>query len=263
MLSIRSISLALILLIGQTPRIPGPGGSGTHVSYTFVTGSTSGCWNFNANSSKCVFPLHTNPSAGNAISCNAVWTDSGSQSVTLTGSLNGSYTAVGSKKQGVNTLATSSGQMFNVLNSSAGSETITMQISSGVTPFFAVLCTMYARSSGTPSLDGTPQYSNTQASGTTGTISGLTTISNTGVLIAHCMGATNSCTAAGGFTSRNDTAATNCQNGVCSSTTTGNFNASGGGGLIEDKFNSTSGAQSATFTVGNNDDVIFGLEALQ
>jgi hypothetical protein len=242
----------------------GNGGGGGGPTYAYATGSVSGCYNFNAASTKCIFPIHITLTAGQAISCGAVWSDSGAQSVTLTGTLNGSYTAAGSKEQGVGGVAGTSGQMFNVTSSGGGSETITMQISSGTTPFFATECVVYTKSSGTPSLDGTPQYSNTQASGTTATINGLTTVSSTGVLIAHCLGLSGSaCSAPAGFTARNDTSAINCVNPSCSSTTTANFNANGGGGLIEDKFNSPSGSQSAQFTVGSNNDVILGLEALQ
>ena len=113
------------------------------------------------------------------------------------------------------------------------------------------------------SLDGTPQYSNTAASGSVATISGLTTTGSSDLVFASCLGVTSTCSAGAGYTARNDTNA--CEDGTSGNCVGGaagaNLNTSIGS-LLEEKTGVAAGAQTATFATGGaTDDVILGLVA--
>jgi hypothetical protein len=224
--------------------------------FAYVASSVTGCANGATSASNCVFALHVNPSATNLIVCMATWKDTGSVSYSITGSASGSFTSIGSKKAGTNTLSGYSGQNFWKL-AAGGAETITGSTSSNV-GFSAWECTVYSYSGTLTSLDGTPQYSNTAAVANVATVSGLTTSNSSDVVIATCNGVTSTCSQGATYTARNDASACNYTTGSCVSSSFLSMT----GQTLEDKVGVAAGAQSATFgTGGSTDDVILGLLA--
>ena len=235
-------------------------------NFVYVTNSVTGCFGSTVGTfSKCAYNLHVNPTAGNLAVIQATW-----QSATATASFactnNGSWTAIGSPKAGVGAAAGFQGQMFYVASLVAGAspELCTLTISSPVS-FMSWEYTEYSYSGTLSSLDGTPQYSTTPASGGVATISGLTTAGSSDLISASCLGVTSTCTVGAGYTARNDTNACADSSGSAASCggggTTGNSFVGVTGQLIEEKTGIGAGAQSATFGTGTTDDVILGLVA--
>lgn len=182
-------------------------------------------------------------SAGDSIIVGVLWA-SATNTLTCSGSLNGSYTAIGSRKVGAGTLSGFSAQFFWIPSSSAGTEAITCT-SSG-SQFLIIDAESYSHSGGgTPVLDGTPVYVNATASSSVATVGTVTTTSSSGLLYAGCFAVDSSCTAGSGFTGRD--------HGFAAAT----------GGLFQDKNPITSGSQSATFGTGATDNTILGLVAIK
>jgi hypothetical protein len=234
-------------------------------NFVYVTNSVTGCFGATVGTfSKCAYNLHVNPTAGNLAVIQATW-----QSSTATAAFactnNGSWTAIGSPKAGVGANAGFQGQMFYVasLGTGANPELCTLTISSPVS-FMSWEYTGYSYSGTLSSLDGTPQYSNTPASGGIATISGLTTAGSSDLISASCLGVVSTCTVGSGYTARDDTNACANSSGStssCGGGTTGNSFVANTGQLIEEKTGIAAGAQSATFGTGTTDDVILGLVA--
>jgi hypothetical protein len=232
-------------------------------AFAYVAGTVTGCITFGGGATRCAYNLHINPTAGHLGVVATGWS-----STTATASFactnNGAWTAIGSPKVGVGAEAGFSGQMFYVpsMVAGAGPELCTLTISSSV-GFMSWEYNEYSYSGTLSSLNGTPQYSNTAASGGVATISGLTTTGSGNMLWAACLGVTSTCTVGSGYTARNDTNACSSVGSAasCGGGTTGvNFNTNTGG-LIEEKTGVGAGAQTATFGTGTTDDVILGLVA--
>jgi len=199
-------------------------------------------------------PLHQNPGAGHLLVCAATW-----QSSTATASMsdpnNGTWTAIGAPKTGTGNLSPVRGQMFYVPSAVNASTNVTLTLSSSAV-FRAFECAEYSYT-GTLSLDGTPQYSTTPASGGVATISGLTTSNASALVFADCLGVDTTCAVGSGYIGRNDANTYDVSSG-----TFGNNFFGGTGQLIEDKVAAPAGAQSATFGTGTtSDNVILGLVA--
>jgi hypothetical protein len=93
--------------------------------------------------------------------------------------------------------------MFYVPSTVTAATTVTLTLSSAVT-FRAFECAEYSYTGTTVSLDGTPQYSTTRASGSLATVSGLTTLNSSDLVFADCLGVDTTCSAGTGYTGRND-----------------------------------------------------------
>jgi hypothetical protein len=261
MVSIRSISLAFLLLFGQV-RIPGPGGGAPRgFNYTYVGGSVTACIIELSAQSTCSYAWHVNPTVGQLAVCQAFWQDSGATTAAMNGVNNGSFTALGSKVAGVGGDAGFSAQMFYKVITSGGADTVRFPLSASTT-LGGWECALFNHSGGTPRLDGSPGflYSTTPASGTTATIGPLSISNGQGILFGHLMGiATGTASAGTGFTSVNDTAS--CfWNGTTCQYTNGDW--SGSGNVFEYKLNAATGNQTATFTVSSSGvDVTLGQAA--
>jgi hypothetical protein len=232
-------------------------------AFAYVAGTVTGCVTLGAGATRCAYNLHVNPTAGHLGVVSVEWS-----STTATASFactnNGAWTAIGSPKAGAGGQAGNSGQLFYIASmvAGAGPELCTLTISSTV----SIILWEYAEYSysGTLStLNGTPQYSNTAASGGVATISGLTTTGSGNLVLAACIGVDSTCTVGAGYTARNDTNA--CQ-GVgsaasCGGGSTGHDFNGETGGLLEEKTGVGAGAQTATFGTGTTDAVILGLVA--
>ena len=136
--------------------------------------------------------LHANPSAGNLITCMAMYADSGTITATFTDSLGNKWYPIGSKEVGVNTLLGFSGQMFEVPFSKAGADTITATASTATT-FFWWECTMYSYTPPSAVFDETPIYSNTAAPSTTATIGTIPTTNTSGLICSDVHRGRNGC----------------------------------------------------------------------
>jgi hypothetical protein len=230
----------------------GGGGAG---NFAYVNGSVTGAVSQNSSSGTTLsVVLHQNPGAGHLELCGATW-----QSPTATASMsdpnNGTWTPIGAPTTGTGSLAPFRGQMFYVRSTLSASTTVTLTLSAAVA-FRAFECAEYSYT-GIVSLDGTPQYSTTPASGSIATVSGLTTSNSSDLVFAACLGVDTTCTAGSGFTGRNDTNAYD----AASNTFGANFFNSTGQ-LMEDRVGVPPGSQTATFGTGTaTDNVILGLAA--
>jgi hypothetical protein len=238
-----------------TLTVNGGGGGGGSSNFAYVSGSVTGVLNRGQGSSTTLsVPLHQNPGAGHLLICAATW-----QSSTATASMsdpnNGTWTAMGAAKTGVGSLSGYRGQMFYVPTAVNAATTVTLTISSAVV-FRAFECAEYSYSGTIATLDGTPQYSTTAASGGVATISGVSTSNSSDLVFAGCLGVDTTCTAGSGYTGHNDTNAYDVSGGKFGSDFLGYT-----GQLIEDKVGVAAGAQSATFGTGTSDKVILGLVA--
>ena len=234
-------------------------GSGTGSSnFAYVNGSVTGVFNIGGGSSPSVsVALHQNPGAGHLLVCAATW-----QSVTATAAVtdpkNGTWAAIGSAKTGVGALAEYSGQMFYVPAAVNASTTITLT-TSAATQFRSLECAEYAYTGAIASLDGTPQYSTTPASGGIATIGGLTTSSSNDLVFAACLGVDTTCSAGSGYTLHDDSNSLNVGNGTFNNSFLANT-----GQTIEEKVAVATGTQTATFGTGTpTDNVILGLLAMK
>jgi len=146
-------------------------------------------------------------------------------------------------------------------SAAAGADTVTLTISAANTAVgWEMAEYSYSGSiSNCASADGTPVYSNTQASGSVATISGLTTTGSSDLLSVHCLGIDTVCTAGSGFTGRNDTA-TCAYKGTTCTVIDRNYNTDFGA-LLEEKTNVAAGAQTGTFGTGTTDNNILGMAA--
>ena len=230
-------------------------GGGGASNFAYVNGSVTGVINSGSGSSTTLsVPLHQNPGAGHLLVCAATW-----QASTATASMsdpnNGTWTAIGAPKTGTGNLSSVRGQMFYVPSAVNASTNVTLTLSSSAV-FRAFECAEYSYT-GTLSLDGTPQYSTTPASGGVATISGLTTSNASALVFADCLGVDTTCAVGSGYIGRNDANTYDVSSG-----TFGNNFFGGTGQLIEDKVAAPAGAQSATFGTGTtSDNVILGLVA--
>jgi hypothetical protein len=170
---------------------------------------------------------------------------------------NGTWAAIGSASRGIGSLAGYSGQIFYVPSAVSASTNVTLTINTAVM-FRSLACAEY--SSGTiSSLDGTPQYSTTPASGGVATIGGLTTLNSSDLVFAACLGVDTSCSAGSGYTLHDDTNSLNAGNGSL-----GNSFLAYTGQTIEERVGVAAGGQTATFATGTNiDNVILGLLAVK
>ena len=134
--------------------------------------------------------------------------------------------------------------------------TVTLTISAAV-GFRAFECAEYSYNGTLAFLDGTPQYSTTQASAGVATVNGLTTTNSSELLFAACLAVDSTCSAGTGFTGLDDTNTSFKDRGV-----TGQSFRNGTGQLIEHKVGVAAGAQAATFLTGTSDPVILGLVAV-
>jgi hypothetical protein len=167
---------------------------------------------------------------------------------------NGLWTAIGSPKTGIGTLAGYRGQMFFVPSAANAATTVTMTIGSSVA-FRAFECAEYSYTGTISSLDGTPQYSTTASSGGVATVSGLTTSGSSDLIFADCLGVDTVCSTGTGYIVLDDTNATvNAGTGQSFRNWTGQE--------IEYKVGAAAGAQSATFGTGTtSENVILGIAA--
>jgi hypothetical protein len=146
--------------------------------------------------------------------------------------------------------------MFYVPSAVSASTTVTLTISSSVA-FRAFECGEYSYTGTIATLDGTPQYSNTPASGGVATISGVTTTNSSDLVFADCLGVDTTCSAGTGYTGRNDANTLNAASGLFGNSFFGLT-----GQLLEDKVGVAAGAQTATFGSGTSvENVILGLLA--
>src|SRR6202790_635393 len=170
---------------------------------------------------------------------------------------NGTWTAIGAAKAGVGSLSGHQGQMFYVPSAVSASTTVTLTISSAVA-FRSFECAEYSYTGTIATLDGTPQYSETAASGGLATGSGVRTSKSSDLVFADCLGVDTTCAAGSGYTGLND--------GNTFDAGAGRFGANFWGltgQLIEYKVGVAAGAQSATFGTGTtSENVILGLVAL-
>jgi hypothetical protein len=239
-----------------TLTVNGGGGGGGSSNFAYVTGSVSGVYNASgATSTTLSVALHQTPGAGHLLVCAATW-QSSTATATMSDANNGTWTAIGVARTGVGSLSGYRGQMFYVPSAVHASTTVTLTSSSAVA-FRAFECAEYSYTGTIGTLDGTPQYSTTAATGGIATVSGVTTSNSSDLVFADCLGVDTTCAAGSGYTGLNDA---------------NTFDAGGGsfganfwsltGQLIEYKVGVAAGAQSATFRTGTtSDNVILGLVA--
>ena len=225
-------------------------------NFAYVSGSVTGVVNGTGSSTTLSVTLHQNPGAGHLLLCAATW-----QSSTATASMsdpnNGTWKSVGSPKTGIGSLSPFRGQIFYVPSAVSASTPVTLTISSAV-QFRAFECAEYSYSGTISSLDGTPQYSTTPASGGVATISGLTTSNSSDLVFVDCLGVDTTCTAGSGYTGLNDNNTYDAASGSFGASFWGIT-----GQMIEHKVGVAAGAQSATFGTGTaTDNVILGLLAM-
>jgi hypothetical protein len=242
---------------------PGGGGAPAPSNFAYVAGSATGCYIL-VSATTCSYNLHVNPSAGNLGKVMVEWqSTTQTASFSCTNNTSSSWVAITPAKTGIGTNVGFSGEVFYIpsLAAGAGPETCALTIS-GAVNFMFWEYVEYSYSGTLTTTDGTPQYSNTAASGTTATISGLTTTGSSDLVLGDCIGVTSVCTAGTGYTGRNDTNA--CNGGTSGNCVGGgaglNLNANIGA-LIEEKVNVAAGVQTATFGTGNADDMIMALVA--
>jgi hypothetical protein len=107
--------------------------------------------------------LHQNPGAGHLLFCAATW-QSATATASVTDPQNGTWLAAGSAKARVGSLTGYSGEIFYVPSALNAPTTVTLT-TSAATVFRSLECAEYSYSGTIASLDGTPQYSTTPASG--------------------------------------------------------------------------------------------------
>ena len=241
---------------GFTLTVNGGGGGGGSSNFAYVNGSVSGVYNASGTTSTTLsVPLHQTPGAGHLLVCAATW-QSPTATATMSDPNNGTWTAIGAAKAGVGSLSGHQGQMFYVPSAVSASTTVTLTISSAVA-FRSFECAEYSYTGTIATLDGTPQYSATAASGGLATVSGVTTSNSSDLVFADCLGVDTTCAAGSGYTGLND--ANTFDAGA------GRFGANFWGltgQLIEYKVGVAAGAQSATFGTGTaSENVILGLVA--
>lgn len=265
-----TLYLSVILgLLPQAVRVPGPGGSkpsggGGPSSFAYVASSVTGCFNTATSPAQVTCGgtganLHVNPSAGNLISCGAIW-HGNTATATMT-STNNTWTAIGSPQTGVGALAAYRGQMFRVFSANAGADQLTLTITVGQTDIIAWECAVYSYTGSLTAYDGVPVYSTTAASGGIGTTGSVTTSNSSDLLFAGCLGVVSVCTAGSGFTGHDDGTAWDCIDSGGGCAASGVTWSSVTGGLIEEKVNQTANTYTATFGMGTTDDNILGLVA--
>src|SRR5262249_5389919 len=241
----------------QACRLTVNGGTGGS-SFAYVNGSVTGAFITGGGPGTTLsVHLHQNPGAGHLLLCAATW-----QSSTATASMidpsNGTWTAIGSASRGIGSLAGYSGQIFYVPSAVGASTNVTLTISAAVM-FRSLECAEYSYTGTISSLDGTPQYSTTPASGGVATIGGLTTLNSGDLVFAACLGVDTSCSAGSGYTLHDDTNSLNAGNGSL-----GNSFLAYTGQTIEERVGVAAGGQTATFATGTNiDNVILGLLAVR
>ena len=233
----------------------GSGGGGGPSNFGYVSGSVTGAVNASTSGSTLSVTLHQNPGAGHLLLCAATW-QSSTASASMSDPNNGTWKSVGSPKTGIGSLSGFRGQMFYVPSAVSASTTVTLTISSAV-QFRAFECAEYSYSGTISSLDGTPQYSTTPASGGVATISGLTTSNASDLVFVDCLGVDTTCAAGSGYTGVNDNNTYDAGSGSFGNSFWGIT-----GQMIEHKVGVAAGAQSATFGTGTaTDNVILGLLA--
>jgi hypothetical protein len=235
--------------------IVGSGGSGSS-NFAYVGGSATGIVDFGGDSGTTLsVALHQSPGAGHFLICAATW-HSSNTTASMSDPNNGTWRPIGSPKTGVGGLNNYRGQMFYVPAAVNAPTTVTLTISATVT-FRSFECAEYSYSGTIASLDGTPQYSTTPASGGVATINGLATSNSSDLVFADCLGVDSNCTVGSGYTGLDDTNSVFKDKGL-----TGQSFRAGTGQLMEYKVGAAAGAQSATFVTGTNtDNVILGLVA--
>jgi Domain of unknown function (DUF1929)/PKD domain/Putative Ig domain len=233
----------------------GSGGGGGPSNFAYVSGSVTGVVNANTSGSTLSVTLHQNPGAGHLLLCAATW-QSSTASASMSDPNNGTWKSVGSAKTGIGSLSGFRGQIFYVPSAVSASTTVTLTISSAV-QFRSLECAEYSYRGTISSLDGTPQYSTTPASGGVATISGLTTSNASDLVFVDCLGVDTTCTAGSGYTGVNDNNTYDAGSGSFGNSFWGIT-----GQLIQHKMGVAAGAQSATFGTGTaTDNVILGLLA--
>ncbi len=186
--------------------------------------------------------------------CAATW-ESHTATATMSDPNNGTWLPLGAPTAGLGNLYAYSGQVFYVPSAVSASTTVTLRISTSVV-FRSFECAEYAYTGSTISLDGTPQYSATPASGGVATISGLTTANSGDLIIATCLAVDTGCAGSSGYVIRNDPNTYDVANNTFGHDFIGYT-----GQLIEDKI-ASAGTQSASFGTGTStDNVILGLLA--
>src|SRR6266852_1222638 len=232
------------------------GGGGGSSNFAYVTGSVSGVYNASGTTSTTLsVALHQTPGAGHLLVCAATW-QSPTATATMSDPNNGTWAAIGAAKTGVGSLSGYRGQMFYVPSAVSASTTVTLTISSAIA-FRAFECGEYSYTGTIAALDGTPQYSNTPASGGVATISGVTTTNSSDLVFAACLGVDTTCAAGSGYTGLNDVNTFDAGSGRFGVNFWGLT-----GQLIEYKAGVAAGAQSATFGTGTSiENVILGLVA--
>ena len=244
-------SQSLALTVNDT------GGGGGSSGFAYVGGSVTGAVNSSSGSGTTLsVALHQTPGPGHLLICAATW-----QSSTATASMsdpnNGLWTAIGSPKTGTGSLSGYRGQIFFVPAAVSASSTVTLTTSSAVV-FRAFECAEYSYSGTVSSLDGSPQYSTSPASGGIASIGGVTTSNSNDLVFADCLGVDTTCAAGTGYAGLDDPNASILGQGG-----SGQSFLKWTGQLIEFKSGAAPGAQSATFRTGTAaDNVILGLLAL-
>ncbi|HKF03120.1 MAG TPA: hypothetical protein VKB49_12450, partial [Candidatus Sulfotelmatobacter sp.] len=232
----------------------GTGGS----SFAYVNGSVTGAFNAGGGGSTTLsVHLHQNPGAGHLLLCAATW-QSSTATASMTDPNNGTWTAIGSASRGIGGLVGYSGQIFYIPSAVGASTNVTLNVSTAVV-FRSLECAEYSYTGTISSLDGTPQYSTTPASGGVATIGGLTTLNSGDLVFAACLGVDTICSAGSGYTLHDDANSLNAGNGSLGNSFLGNT-----GQTIEERIGVAAGAQTATFGTGTNiDNVILGLLAVK
>jgi hypothetical protein len=222
--------------VGSVP----PAGGGGISGGSFVTNGVSACYNFTGTGTACVAAVHHGPSTGNLLIVGVAAQDNSSNTISVSGSCTGAWTALGS----LNRAGGQVQQHFAKASSPncGGGDTLTVT-SSQVASFIVWESTEYSYTGTITGTDGTPVTNNGSAVASLATSSAISITNSTGIRWAFC-GTANSCSVGTGYTSRNDTSACVYNNTTCSST--GDF-LSNTGNLVEDKFNGATGSQTATF----------------
>jgi hypothetical protein len=239
-----------------TLTVNGGGGGGGSSNFAYVAGSVSGVYNASgATSTTLSVALHQMPGAGHLLVCAATW-QSSTATATMSDANNGTWTAIGAAKTGVGSLSGYRGQMFYVASAVHATTTVTLTSSSAVA-FRAFECAEYSYTGTIGTVDGTPQYSTTAATGGLATVGGVGTSNSSDLVFADCLGVDTTCAAGSGYTGLNDA---NTFDAGAGSFGANFWNLTGQ--LIEYKVGVAAGAQSATFGTGTtSDNVILGLVA--
>lgn len=180
--------------------------------------------------------LHSAPLFGSLLIALAAWSDQTS-TATMSDDINGLWQPIGTVQRAP--ALSVSGQLFYMVTKVNTATSVSLDLSGTATSAYFE-CLEYSFK-GTLALDGTPQYSQTPASGSVATISGLTTLLPDDLVLGICINETASGTTAGsGYIGRNDISAFDPLN------PTANFQANTSA-LPEEKTGVNPGAQTATF----------------